>query len=54
MSARLEELLRAAREKDEQVAAQAAGASYAAGEDAYRTPEDDADDNDIDSDAPRS
>ena len=40
-AARLEELLRAAREKDQQVAAQAAGASYAAGEDAYRTAEDD-------------
>lgn len=53
-AARLEELLRAAREKDEQVAAQAVGASYAAGEDAYRTPEDDAADDDTDDDSPRS
>lgn len=53
-AARLEELLRAAREKDEQVAAQAVGASYAAGKDAYRTPEDDAADDDTDDDSPRS
>lgn len=40
-AARLEELLRTAREKDAQVAEQAQGAHYAAGEDAYRTAEDD-------------
>ncbi|MDO4919562.1 30S ribosome-binding factor RbfA [Kocuria sp.] len=36
-AARLEDLLRTAREKDAQVAEQAQGAAYAAGEDAYRT-----------------
>ena len=34
----LEEVLRAAKEKDAEVAAQAAGASWAAGEDPYRKP----------------
>lgn len=42
-AARLEELLRTAREKDAQVAEQAQGAQYAAGEDAYRTPSDEDD-----------
>ena len=42
-AARLETLLRSAREKDAQVAAQAEGAQYAAGEDAYRTPSDEDD-----------
>ena len=37
-----------------QVAAQAVGASYAAGEDAYRTPEDNTDDDAPDSDSARS
>ena len=40
-AARLESLLRTAREKDAQVTEQAQGAQYAAGEDAYRTSEDD-------------
>ena len=40
---RLETLLRSPREKDAQVAAQAEGAQYAAGEDAYRTPSDEDD-----------
>lgn len=39
---RLESLLRTAREQDARVAEQAVGAQYAAGEDAYRTSEDDA------------
>ena len=39
----LEEVLRAAREKDAEVAAQAAGASWAAGEDPYRRPAEEAD-----------
>ena len=40
-AARLESLLRTAREKDAQVAHQAQGAEYAAGENAYRTAEED-------------
>ena len=46
-AARLESLLRTAREKDAQVAEQAQGAQYAAGEDAYRT-------SDADDEAPES
>ncbi|WP_290498517.1 30S ribosome-binding factor RbfA [Kocuria sp. UBA5001] len=41
-AARLESLLRTAREQDARVAEQAVGAQYAAGEDAYRTSEDEA------------
>ncbi len=44
----LEEVLRAAKEKDAEVAAQAAGASWAAGEDPYRKPAEEDDESSLD------